>query len=127
MWYATGPAGREYKPDDPEFHRHEVVSDESQYPGHVTVRNAGGQDFPVLAALIDDIAGEPDPIDIPEWMTPAQVEAIHKLYGRSADGSRSRQEFFTRVYEAGIGSDRYAGINWCKMFMGIEPDGYTHS
>jgi hypothetical protein len=28
---------------------------------------------------------------------------------------------------SGIGSDRYAGIRWCHMFVGIEPDGYTHS
>jgi hypothetical protein len=72
------------------------------------------------------VRGEPH-IVIPEWMTPKQVEAINVLYKRSPDGSRNRHEFFTRVQESGIGSDRYAGINWCGMFVGIEPDGYTHT
>lgn len=70
--------------------------------------------------------GEPH-IVIPEWMTPQQVEAIGRLYKRSPDGSRNRCEFFHRVQESGIGSDRYAGITWCGMFLGIERDGYTHS
>jgi hypothetical protein len=70
--------------------------------------------------------GEPH-IIIPEWMTPAQVESIGKLYRRSPDGSRSRHEFFQRVAPSGVGSDRYAGINWCGMFVGIEWDGYTHT
>jgi hypothetical protein len=64
---------------------------------------------------------------IPGWMTPAQVEAINKLYRRSHDGSKDRREFFTRIQECGIGSDRFAGIKWCGMFVGIEPDGYTHT
>ena len=66
-------------------------------------------------------------ITVPEWMTQAQVEAVNKLYRRSPDGSRDRYEFFNRLQESGIGSDRYAGINWCGMFVGIEPDGYTHT
>jgi hypothetical protein len=70
--------------------------------------------------------GEPH-IVIPEWMTPQQVNAIGKLYKRSPDGARNRHEFFNRVQESGIGSDRYAGITWCGMFVGIEPDGYTHT
>jgi hypothetical protein len=70
--------------------------------------------------------GEPH-IVIPEWMTPKQVEAVNKLYRRSPDGARNRHEFFTRVQECGIGSDRYAGLNWGSMFVGIEPDGYTHT
>jgi hypothetical protein len=64
---------------------------------------------------------------IPAWMTPAQVEAIDKLYVRNPNGSQSRAEFFTKVQQCGIGSDRYGGINWCGMFLGIEPDGHTHS
>jgi hypothetical protein len=63
----------------------------------------------------------------PEWMTDAQVEAIWNLYKRSPDGSRDRWEFSTRVQESGVGSDRYAGISWCGMFVGIEADGYTHT
>jgi hypothetical protein len=34
---------------------------------------------------------------------------------------------FTRVEDHGFGSDRYAGITWCGMFVGIEADGYTHT
>jgi hypothetical protein len=66
-------------------------------------------------------------IVIPEWMTPKQVEAINTLYKRNPDGARNRHAFFSRVHENGIGSDKYAGINWCGMFVGIEPDGYTHT
>lgn len=73
------------------------------------------------------MAGGVGHITIPDWMTPKQVEAIHKLYQRSPDGSRDRWEFFTRVSQHGIGSDKYAGITWCGMFVGIEPDGYTHT
>ena len=62
-----------------------------------------------------------------EWMTDAQVEAIRKLYKRSPDGARDCYEFFTRVTHSGVGSDRYAGINWNGMFVGIETDGYTHT
>jgi hypothetical protein len=60
-------------------------------------------------------------------MTQAQVEAVNKLYRRSPDGSRDRHEFFTCTQNCGIGSDRYAGINWCGVFIGIGPDGYTHT
>lgn len=66
-------------------------------------------------------------VPIPEWMTPAQVEAINKLYRRSPDGAVNRQQFFTRIQEHGVGSDRYAGLRWGGMFVGIEPDGYTHT
>jgi hypothetical protein len=62
-------------------------------------------------------------IVIPEWMTPAQVEAVGKLYARSADGSLNRHAFFQRVSDYGD----YCGLGWCGMFMGIEKDGYTHS
>jgi hypothetical protein len=63
----------------------------------------------------------------PEWLNDAQYEAVNKLYRRSPDGSKDRREFFTRIQDCGIGSDRYAGINWCGMFVGIEPNGYTHT
>jgi hypothetical protein len=63
----------------------------------------------------------------PDWMTQAQYDAVNKLYQRSADGAKDRREFFTRIQEYGIGSDRYAGLNWGSMFVGIEPDGYTHT
>ena len=67
------------------------------------------------------------PSTIPEWMTPQQVEAIGKLHNRSADGSPNRHEFFSRVQECGIGSNRYAGITWCGMFVAVEADGFIHT
>lgn len=66
-------------------------------------------------------------IVIPEWMTSKQVESINKLFARNPDGSNSRHAFFQRVERYGIGSDRYVGLKWCGMFIGIEEDGYTHS
>jgi hypothetical protein len=62
-------------------------------------------------------------IVIPEWMSPAQVDATKRLYARGEDGSKTREEFWTRVENYGD----YAGIQWCGMFLGIEKDGYTHS
>jgi len=73
------------------------------------------------------MAGGKGHVIIPEWMTEAQVESVNTLYKRSPDGSPDRYEFFTRIVESGIGSDRYAGITWCGMFVGIEADGYTHT
>lgn len=60
---------------------------------------------------------------IPEWMTTAQVDAIHKLYEQNPDGSATRADFFKRV-EPHLG---YCGLSWCGMFVGIEKDGYTHT
>jgi hypothetical protein len=60
-------------------------------------------------------------------MTPKQVEAVGNLYRRSPDGARNWHEFFSRVQDGGIGSNRYAVIHWCGMYVGIEPDGYTHT
>jgi hypothetical protein len=60
-------------------------------------------------------------------MTPAQVEAVNKLYRRNPDGSRDRKEFFTRVQEYGIGLDRFATIRWCGKLVRIEQDGYMHT
>jgi hypothetical protein len=94
-----------------------VSNREAYFNGYV----AGSQDRDTRLAL-----GEGH-VTIPEWMTPAQVEAVNKLYRRSHDGAKDRREFFTRVQDCGIGSDRYAAINWCNMFVGIEPDGYTHT
>lgn len=67
------------------------------------------------------------PSPVPEWLTPAQVEAVKNLYRRSPDGSPDRWEFFSRVQEGGFGSDRFAVVHWCSMYVGIEPDGYTHT
>jgi hypothetical protein len=63
-------------------------------------------------------------VDVPEWMTPMQTEAVNKLYDRDPDGSLSLKNFYSRVkYCFG----NYCGIEWCGMFIGIESDGYTHS
>jgi hypothetical protein len=70
--------------------------------------------------------GEPH-IVIPEWMTAKQVEAIGTLYKRSPDGARNRHEFFLRAQDCGRGSDRYVGIRWAGMFIGIEKDGHAHT
>jgi len=73
---------------------------------------------------IDSKIETPESFDIPDWMTPAQTEAIEKLYMCNPDGSKSRKEFYDRV--AHCGRD-YCGLRWCSMFLGIEKDGYTHS
>jgi hypothetical protein len=61
---------------------------------------------------------------VPEWMTPEQVEAISKLYKRNPDGSVNQAAFFHRVQQH-IGG--FCGLTWCGMFVGIEPDGHTHT
>ena len=48
--YITGPADRPYLEGDPAFHIHEVVDDDSPVQGCVTVKNGGGQTFPVPAS-----------------------------------------------------------------------------
>jgi hypothetical protein len=63
-------------------------------------------------------------IDIPEWMTPAQTEAVNRKYAQDPDGSPSLKHFYTRVKPA-IGG--YCSIRWCGIWLGIEKDGYTHS
>ena len=79
-----------------------------------------------MQARNERMAGLNGHLIIPEWMTQAQVEAVNKVYQRSPDGSRDRHEFFTRVQECGIGSDRFAAIKWCGRFVCIEQDGsYT--
>jgi len=59
FWYATGPAEKQYRPGDPAFSLHTVVSDKSEFPEHVTVENGGGQRFPVALSLIEAIASPP--------------------------------------------------------------------
>jgi hypothetical protein len=51
-WYATGPVDQEYYPGHPAFSLHTVISDESSIPGHVTVENPAGQQFPAANLLI---------------------------------------------------------------------------
>jgi len=96
---------------------HNVWNREAYFGGYI----AGMQ------ARNERMAGGKGHVVIPEWMTPAQVEAVNKLYYRNPDGSKDRYEFFTRVENCGIGSNRYAGITWCGLFVGIDPDGHTHT
>lgn len=67
---------------------------------------------------------EESKIDVPEWMTPAQTEAISNLYKRNPDGSHTLKGFFKR-FEVFYGD--FCGAQWCGMFIGIEKDGHTHS
>jgi hypothetical protein len=104
---------------------------DSEQPNTRTVFSDREAYFEGYVAGADDrdkrMAGGEGHVPRPDWMTQAQFDAIDKLYQRSADGSRDRRDFFSRVSQCGIGSDRYAGINWGRMFVGIEPDGYTHT
>lgn len=59
-WYASGPADREFSPDDPAFTILRVVSDTSEVPGAVTIQNAAGQRFPLERSLLRKIASPPD-------------------------------------------------------------------
>ena len=59
--------------------------------------------------------------------TKKQQKAIKKLFDRNSDGSGSFLQFRRRAKQCGVASDNYMGINWCKMFVGIEKDGYTHT
>jgi hypothetical protein len=73
------------------------------------------------------MAGGKDNVVNPEWMTPKQVEAVNQLYKQNPDGSPDRYEFFTRVQKYGIGSDRFATIEWCGRLIRIGQNGFTHT
>jgi len=73
---------------------------------------------------IDSKIETPESFNIPDWMTPAQTEAVEKLYMRNPDRSPSRQHFYNRFQYCHGG---FIGFQWCGMFLGIEKDGYTHS
>jgi|ETNvirome_6_1000_1030641.scaffolds.fasta_scaffold20175_3 hypothetical protein len=65
------------------------------------------------------------------WLTKAQRRAVYNIYQRNADGASSYREFRRRVFP-GISWEKnkpgtYVMVNWCRMFLGIEHDGYTHS
>jgi hypothetical protein len=57
--------------------------------------------------------------------TRAQREAMFKLYIGNPDGTESYREFRKR-FKFGLFGD-YIGGAYCKMYVGIEPDGYTHT
>jgi len=56
-------------------------------------------------------------------ITKAQRVAILRKYQQSPDGAKSYREFRKRV-KRGPG---FLVLPWCGMWLGIEPDGYTHS
>ena len=91
FWYATSPAEKEYRPADPEFSVHTVVSDLSEFPAHVTVENAVGQQFPVALALIESIASPPGHIYSRTERKFAKMEKTALVQGSRSDRWRSGQ------------------------------------
>jgi hypothetical protein len=59
-------------------------------------------------------------------LTDEQRRALQGLYQRSPDGAGSLAEFLCRV-QVEICGRGAVGLAWCGMYIGVEPDGYTHS
>jgi hypothetical protein len=55
-----------------------------------------------------------------------QQRAVYKLYTGNSDGSPSYWHFRHRVFPL-IGDASCAMIHYCRMYVGVEPDGYVHS
>lgn len=58
-------------------------------------------------------------------LTRAQREALKRVYTRNPDGARNYREFRKRAYLNTVMG--CVLLQWCGMWLGIEPDGYTHS
>ena len=59
------------------------------------------------------------------YLTKAQEDAVRRIYDRKVDSPTTMTyEEFRQTVEPGFG---YVGIMWCGMYLGIEPDGHTHS
>lgn len=56
-------------------------------------------------------------------LTKEQRKALHKVYQRDPTVAPSYRHFRRQVLQ-GFG---YVMIKWKGMYLGIEPDGYTHS
>ena len=56
-------------------------------------------------------------------LTKQQRKALHKVYQRNPD-NHPNYLTFRRTVQQGWG---YIMVQWCGMWLGIEPDGYTHS
>ena len=56
-------------------------------------------------------------------LTRVQRLAVRRVYLRSADNAPNYRAFRRRV-QPGWGCIM---LQWCGMWLGIEPDGYTHS
>ena len=52
-------------------------------------------------------------------------DAVRMLFDRNSDGSTTIAAFRRRVHYNSLCN--YWSINWCGMYVGIEPDGYTHT
>jgi hypothetical protein len=56
-------------------------------------------------------------------VTEAQFKALQRKFEQDPNGSPNFAEFRARARYCGD----YIMIHWCGMWLGIEPDGYTHS
>lgn len=75
----------------------------------------------------ESAAVNPDPRIGRFEITADQLRALQFKFQQHPDGAAGFAEFKGRVRPGGIGSDRYVMLPWCGMWLGIEPDGYTHS
>ena len=57
-------------------------------------------------------------------ITRQQRVSLHRVWMRNDQGKSYRQ--FRKSATHGIGMDCVI-VHWCGMWLGIEPDGYTHS
>lgn len=55
----------------------------------------------------------------------AQRKALHRLWQRDSQNMTYRQ--FRSTVQPYFGGDQCVIVQWCKMWLGIEADGYTHS
>lgn len=60
--------------------------------------------------------------------TRAQIEAFKSIYDWPTDSGPPAPTYlqFRRTVRPAIGIDCYM-VRWCGIYLGIEPDGYTHS
>ena len=56
-------------------------------------------------------------------MTEEQRVSVKRVYERSPDGSKTLDAFEARLEPFG----ECLMIEWCGMWLGIEPDGHTHT
>ena len=57
-------------------------------------------------------------------ITRQQRVALHRVWMRNDQGKSYRQ--FRKSVTTGVGMHCVI-VRWCGMWLGIEPDGYTHS
>lgn len=61
-------------------------------------------------------------------MTEAQRKAVHNLYERNNNGFTTFEEFVIALVRPMLfGGGAIQVDPWCRMYVGIEPDGYTHT